>query len=119
MRRDSWPGDLTLGNSRPGAIVRCVQNPGQRFMSFWGKIMGLQGFHYKPVLKEKYFVRANVVGPQGFDAYFATGIVLSQWPDHTPLVNTSVNLKLVSQVGMHIEPYFPFDCFDLLGANRP
>lgn len=115
MRRHSWEGDLSLATSRPGVIVRCTQVPGDRFKKFWENILNKQAFHFLPIVKERYIVRANVTGPQGSDQNFMYGLLLSQWPDKTPLVNVGVSLNGGISIG---EPFFPFNCFDFVSGGR-
>ena len=115
MRRISWKGNLSLATSRPGVVVRCVQLPGDRFRAFWDRILKLQALHFKPSLKELYQVRANVMAPQGFDPYFMKGILLCEFGSKKPLANAAVNLN----GGIVLEPFFPFECFDFVGAGRP
>ena len=115
MRRDWWTGDLSLATSRPGMVVRCVQLPGEQFRLFWDKILNLQALHFKPVLKMLYEVRANVMMPLGFHPHFTKGVLLSEYQSKKPLKNAVVNLN----GGIYLEPFFPFECFDVVGGSRP
>lgn len=115
MRRDSWSGDLTLGSSRPGAVVRCVQAPGPKFLSFWKRFMGKQAFLFFPQHKEFYIIRANirVIDELKFEQYFKCGVQLTHQQSRQPLRNAIISLN----GGMHFEPFFPFDCFDSVRGN--
>lgn len=116
MRSDSWPGDLTLANSRPGVLVRCVQTPPQRFMLFWGNVMGRQAFLFLPKHKELYVVRSNVrtLDRLQFEEFFKRGILLSDEKSRQPCRNPSLSVG----GGFDVEPFFPFTCFDFVrGAS--
>ena len=43
------------------------------------------------------------------------GILLCEFGSKKPLANAAVNLN----GGIILEPFFPFECFDFVGAGRP
>jgi len=114
MRRQYWDGDLSLATSRPGVLVRCVQLPGTRFHEFWNKFLKKQALLFLPDLKELYVVRSNTGGVQSFEPYFRSGVLLSS-EQQQPLRNPAVPIEH----GYTLEPFFPFNCFDLVSGSRP
>jgi hypothetical protein len=114
-------GNLSLANSRPGCIVRCVTAPSKEFFDLWGQLMGLQAFLFIPEPHQTYLVRANVLGDPNFPVReFASGVLLSQ---RTPmgyvrrLRNPEIPRKYKKDI-LHIEPFFPHNLFQFV-ASRP
>ena len=120
MRRQYWDGDLSLATSRPGVLVRCVQNQEKRVKEFWGRFAPMQAL-ILPVPKTQYVVRCNVAGEPDFDTLFRFGVLLNSMVvrlnnrvERVPLKNP----EIVLGNDHALEPFFPFNCFDFVSGGR-
>jgi hypothetical protein len=112
-----YDGNLTLANSRPGILVRCVRLPSTYFLELWKKHLHVSKWDFEPELGKPYMVRGNVSGPDVFEERYQRGVLLTSadGKNKDKYINTHANyMKGVTQV---MEPYFEFLCFSIIPAR--
>ncbi len=109
-REHEQSGSLSLAASRPGCIVRYVRKPSEQFQELWRQFLTGPVWKSLPEVGNEYLVRANTHGPDSFREQYRSGVLLASKVTKLALKNDQVQVAS----NLFYEPYFPFNCFNLV-----